>query len=310
MKKNVASGESGVRCPYLSATFLKLFDNYADQNFKDIKTKTEYWENVCLLCNYTKTDFLSLTLPLVQDYFSSIAGSVTLGTRKHRLRVYVALARYADEHALLYKIGSSLASVFQLVGLEELNMEYKLENLPSLQDVDRVLAYFKETGDMVMFISIGLALFCSQTTDEIISLEKGMIFQDLAGNYGIRIAISNLNDRFVKIPKDLAQIIVCYLNSRTDESPYLLLNAYKRQLGAYTLQHRLREACKECGGPMFTMNKLRVLGIVYMIKGGAPLDKVAEHINVKKKDWFFRYNRVVKELDNSAVEYAHLRIVW
>lgn len=308
--KKITSGESGVKCPYLSTTFLKLFDCYADENFKDIKTKTEYWENVCLLCNHTKTDFLCLSLPLVQDYFSSIAASVTLGTRKHRLRVYVALARYADEHALLYKIGSSLASVFQLVGLEELNIEYKLDELPSLQDVDRVLAYFKETGDMVMFISISLALFCSQTTSEIISLEKRMMFQDLAGNYGIRIPISSLNDRFVKIPKDLAQIILYYLNSRTDESPFLLLNAYKKQLGAHTLQHRLREACKECGIPMFTMNKLRVLGITFMIKGDAPLDKVAEHINVKKKDWFFRYNRVVKELDNSAVDYMHLRIVW
>ena len=246
----------------------------------------------------------------MQGYFNSVAASVSLGTRKHRLRVYIALARYADENALIYNIGNSLASVFQLVGLADLDMEYKLGDLPSFQDVDRILAYFKETGDMAMFISVCLALICSQATSEIIALEKSMFFQDLAGKYGLRISISNLNDRFVKIPDDLAQIIIKYVENRTDSSPYLLLNAYGKPMGTYTIQQRLREACKVCGVPAFTMNKLRVLGTALMIKGNAPLDKVAEHINVKKLDWFYRYNRVVKELDTSAVDYIHLHIVW
>lgn len=302
--------DTGVNCPYLSTTFLRLFDAYADTHFENVKTKTEYWENVCMLCNHAKKDFLQLTLPMVEAYFSSITTSVNLGTRKHRMRVYVALARYADENALLYGLGSSLASVFQLVGLEELDMEYKLEDLASLQDVDCLLAYFKRTGDMAMFISMCLALFCSLSTSELIALEKTMLFQDLAGNYGIRIPISNLNDRFVKIPNDLAQIIIQYLNSRTNDSPYLLLNAYGKKMGTYTIQQRLREACKECGVSGCTMNKLNVLGTAYMIKGNAPIGKLAEHVNIKKTEWFYRYNRLVKELDDSAVDYIHLKVVW
>lgn len=296
------------RCPYLSATFLTLFDRYASEHFRDPKTKTEYWENVCYLCNHAKTDFLQLTFPLVQDYFLSIS-SVSLGTRKHRMRVYLALARYADENALLYNTGSSLASVFQLVGVEEIDMEYKLSDLPSLQNVDRVLAHFKSNGDMVMFISACLALFCGQTTSDLITLEKKMFFQDLSGNYGLRIPISNLSDRFVKIPTELAQIIIHYVDSRTDNNPQLLLNAFSKPIKTHTLQHRMREACKECDISMFTLNELRVLGTALMIKGNAPLDKIAEHINVKKSDWFYRYNRVVKELDTSAVDYIHLKVI-
>lgn len=47
-----------------------------------------------------------------------------------------------------------------------------------------------------------------------------------------------------------------------------------------------------------------------MLKEGAPLGKVAEHVNVKNVSWFFRYNRVIESLDDSPVDYSHLKIVW
>lgn len=309
MKIEKKKEKSEVKCPYLSTGFFKLFNSYAHEKFKEPDTRTEYLENICYLCNYAKTDFLRLTFPVIQDYFSSLSSSVRLGTQKNRMRMYLAVARYADENASLYEIKAPLASAFQLVALEELDMEYRLEDLPSLQNVDHILSYFKNNGDMVMFISVALALFCCQSTSVIVALKKEMFFQDLAGNYGIRIAISSLNNRFIKVPTDLAQIIIQYTQKRSDSSPYLLLNSYSKPIKAHTIQLRLSNACKECGVPSFTMNKLRILGTTLMIKGGAPLDKVAEHINVKKKDWFFRYNRVVKELGNSAVDYIHLKIV-
>lgn len=308
MKAENIKGRAEPKCPYLSATFIDLFNCYANEKFKGSDTKIEYLENISFLCNFAKTDFLQLTFPLIQSYFSSLSSSVKLGTRKNRMRMYLAVARYVDENA---RIASSLASAFQLVALEqeELDMEYKLDDLPDLQNVDRVLSYFNDTGDMVMFISVALALFCCQPTSVIINLKKEMFFQDLTGNYGIRIPISSLNDRFVKIPEDLALIIAQYTRARSGTSPYLLLNSFSKPIKAHTLQLRLSNACKECGVPTFTMNKLRVLGTTLMIKGGAPLDKVAEHINVKKKDWFFRYGRIVKELNDSAVDYIHLKIV-
>lgn len=310
MKKHDAEISVGQKCKYLSATFLKLFDSYAEEHFKDPDTKKEYWEIICFLCNHAEADFLELTLPLVQGYFTSIQPSVSLGTRKHRMRVYTAVARYADENALLYNVGCSLSSVFQLVALEDLEMEYTSEDYPPLEDIDRLLSYFKGIGDLVMFISICLALFCSQTPSMLIKLKKEMFIQDLAGNYGIRIQISNLNYRFIKIPEELAQLIIQYTQSRSDDSPYLLLNAYSQPLGTHTLYQRLREACKECGISQITIRKLNILGTTLMIKGGAPLDKVAEHINVKNKYWFFRYNRVVKELEKSAVDYIHFKLIY
>lgn len=304
------SNDKRGKCSYLSNTFLSLFECYANERFKDPITELEYWNDICSLCNYAKKDFLQLTFTLVQGYFSSISTTTSLGTRKNRMRVYLAVARYADKNALFYHIDTLLTSAFQTVTLEEQNIVYQAKDLPSLKDIDCVLDYFKKTGDMVMFIAVALALCCSLPTSELISLKKEMFFQDLSGRYGIRISISNTNDRFVKVPDDIAQLIIKYAESRNDTCPYLLLNAYSKPLGARTLQNRLLSACKACDVIPFTMLGLRVLGTTLMLKGDAPLDKVAEHINVKKKDWFFRYNRVVKELDNSAVDYIHLKIVW
>lgn len=298
------------KCPYLSSTFLRIFDCYVNERFKDPVTQKEYWNSICLLCNHAKKDFLELTRPAVQDYFTSISATTRLGTRKNRMRIYLAVARYADQNALIYHTGASLTPAFQLVTLDDQDMEYQVKDLPYLQDVDTVMDYFKNAGDMVMFVSMALALCCCLPTSELVSLKKDMFFQDLAGNYGIRISVSNLNDRFVKVPQDVAQLIIQYTQGRNDSSPFLLLNAYSKPLGPRTLQSRLLNACKDCGVVPFTMFGLRVLGTTLMLKGGAPLGKVAEHINVKQQNWFFRYSRVVKEFDDSAVDYMHLKISW
>ena len=47
-----------------------------------------------------------------------------------------------------------------------------------------------------------------------------------------------------------------------------------------------------------------------MIKEGTPLNKLADHVNVKNLNWFFRYDRVIETLDDSAVDYSHIKIIW
>lgn len=76
------------------------------------------------------------------------------------------------------------------------------------------------------------------------------------------------------------------------------------------MQRRLRNACMATGVKPFTLQERRVLGTAFMITGGAPLEKTADYTNVKKTDWFFWYNRVLKELDDSTVDYSHLKINW
>ena len=189
-------------------------------------------------------------------------------------------------------------------------MQFNPEDLPDLDSVDKVLSYFKQEGDMVGFLSCSMVLRCALTTNEMVKMERNMFLQDANGNYGIRMQLTNHATRFVKIPDDIADLIKQYALQRTDRLPNLFLNKKRRPISARALQNRLLEACQKSGVKPFTYNELRTLNQAIMIKSGASLEKIAQYVNLKQTDWFFRYNRVVEELEDSAVDYVHIKVEW
>lgn len=297
-------------CEYLSTTFLRIFDEYANARLKKQTTKDEYWDRICYICNYAKKDFLKLSTNDVTAYFTNT--DISMGTKRARLRTYRAIARYIDNMSMVYGLNPDYSKTFLTVNLGDPDMYYQLEDLPAFKDIDCIFCYLKEQHDLATFIAMALALRCCLSTEEIVSLEKSMFFQDLSGRYGLRLHVSDLNDRFIKIPDDIAQLIVQYINSRLDDEPQLFLNTYGKPLGVRTLQSRLQAACKACGGRIekpFTFNGLRVLGTTLMLKKGAPASKVMEYTYTESDYWIMRYNKVIKELDDSPVDYVHLKIL-
>lgn len=298
------------RCPYLSHQFTKIFDEYTVKNLTKARTKGQYWYVICNLCNMAKCDFLTLSVSHINAYFSHITPDTPLKSTNYDLTVLRAISRYLDENAEQYQLSPRYLSLFSELKVEFPNMQFRAEDLPSLSDVDTILAYFKDQGDMVGFIACSMVLRAAFTTTEIVKLNREMLFQDLNGNYGARLPISSHAYRFVKIPDDIATLIIQYTSQRTDNNPSLLLNKKGQTVSARALQNRLHDACTQCHIPLFTYNDLRTLSQAIMIKDGAPVDKIAKQTNVKKTDWFFRYNRVVNELENAAVDYSHIKIAW
>lgn len=215
-----------------------------------------------------------------------------------------------DENAADFQIEPRYLDLFSVIEVVLPDMEFKIENLPDFESINQVLAYFKSEGDIVGFLSCSLVLRTTLTTNELVSLERNMFLQDANGNYGIRLKLTNHAYRYVKLPDDIVELINQYSLQRTDNLPCFFLNKKGKAVSARALQNRLRDACLACNVTPFTYNDLRTLSQALMIKEGAPLGKLAEHINVKNMSWFFRYNRVVEALDDSAVDYSHLKIVW
>ena len=296
-------------CPYLSEEFLEIFDDYSHNRFKKDTTKMQYLYAIASLCNYNQCDFLSLTASYVQAFFAWFQKEADLSTVKYNLRIYRAISRFIDEHAHVYKLQPVYTQFFNSLVLPEQELEIDPDTLPSFREIDRVFQYAKEHNEMVLFIAMSLALRCSMTVHEITSLKREMFFQDAKGNYGIRFKVSNTSDRFVKIPEDVANIIISYIGSRFVEVPDLLLNKQNRPVSTRSLQNWLRSACLASEVKPFTLNQLRVLSVAHMLKSKVPEQKVADYINVKGTAWFFRYNRVVKELEDSAVDYTHIKII-
>lgn len=296
-------------CPYLSEKFLQIFEDYSLNRFKKSITKMQYLYAIASICNYNKCDFLALTVNSVKNFFTWFQQEADLSTVKYNLRIYRAVARFIDEYASVYEVSATYTQFFNSLVLPEEEVEIDPKGLPSFQEIDRVFQYAKEKNEMVLFIAMSLALRCSMTIHEITSLKREMFFQDAKGNYGIRMKVSNTSDRFVKIPEDVAVIIMNYVSTRFVEVPNLLLNKQNRPVSNRSLQNWLRNACISSNVPPFTLNQLRVLSVAHMLKCGVPEQKVADYMNVKGTAWFFRYNRVVKELEDSAVDYTHIKIV-
>lgn len=299
-----------IKCPYLSNTFLKIFDDYTASHLKGERTRSEYKYVIFSLCNSAERDFLNLEQSHMVEFLTAGAGGDgRISANSFKLRVIHAIARYIDENADNYSIVPRYLALLSPLDPKIPEAEYDPNNLPSLEDINTVLTHSKNDQDMVLFLACALVLRCSLTLNELIKLEKTNFFQDLNGNYGLRLKLSSLADRFVKIPDDVAEVIIQYSRGRKDDMPALFISKRGTPMTKRTLQDRLHKACLDCGITPMSFNELRVLSIAYMIQGGAALDKVAAYTNMKKTDWLFRYNRVVAEISDAACDYSHIRII-
>lgn len=299
------------KCPYLSNRFFKILDDYTTSHLKGERTGVEYRYVIYSLCNSAKCDFLNLEQSHITEFLAEYAGGDgRISANSFKLRVIRALAKYIDENADIYSVVPRYLPLLSSLDPKIPNAEYDPRCLPSLEDINSVLAYAKQNQDMVLFLASALVLRCSLTLNELAKLEKNNFFQDLDGNYGLRLKLSSMADRFVKIPDDIADLIIQYTRSRQDDLPALFITKKGTAMTKRTLQNRLHSACMECNISPFCFNDLRLLSIAYALKGGASLDTMAAYMNMKKKDWFFRYNRVVSELSDAACDYSHIRIAW
>lgn len=307
MKK--VTDENG-SCRYLSKTFLKIFDDYMEERLKTQRSRREYTYVIFSLCNQAKQDFLELCQGDVREFLlTDKNGNRRSAPDGFRMRIIKSICRYIDTNADRYSIAPRYLEIFTELCPVPDDPYFHPTDFPNLEDVNRIFAYLKAENEMATFIACALALRCGLLIHEIVELEKSHFFQDVNGNYGIRIRLSGLADRFVKLPEDVAELIILYIQKRPEESTVLLLNKRKRPMNIRILQNRLRTACLTCGIEPFTFNSLRNLGTTYMIKGGATLEKVAYCLDVKERKWFFRYDRVVRELEDAAVDYSHIRII-
>ena len=304
----MAKTEIAAFSPYLSPKFITILKKYYSEKIREERTKQQYTYVFNALCDYSKCDFLDITQETIKAYFNG--KSSVMKSTDYNLSVLRAVARYMDENADILEIQEGYLNLFSVIDVIFPDMQFRMEDLPELDSIDKVLAYLKSEGDMTGFLSCSMVLRSTLTTNELVSLKRDMLLQDADGNFGIRLKMTEHAYRFVKLPEDIVELIDRYSMQRTDSLPYFFLNKKGKAVSARALQNRLHEACTACGVKPFTYNDLRILSQALMIKDGAPLEKIAEHINVKNMSWFFRYDRVVESLKESPVDYTHLKVVW
>lgn len=296
--------------PYMSEKFIKILQKYCLEKVETKRAEQQYIYVFNAVCNRAKCDYLDISKKQINDYFSSIVKDAAVKSTNYDLSVLRAVSRYLDENADAFEIIPKYLALFSEITVSFPDMQFHIEDLPDFKSIDKVLSYFKKEGDMTGFLACSMVLRTALTTNELVALKRDMFLQDAGGNYGIRMKLTDHAYRYIKLPDDIVELIQQYARQRLDNQTSFFLNKKGKAVSARALQSRLRQACLSCQVKPFTYHDLRILSQALMIKEGAPLEKLAEHVNVKKVDWFFRYNRIVKSLDDSPVDYSHLKIVW
>lgn len=296
--------------PYMSQKFREILVKYYKENVKKKRTEQQYTYVFNAICDSAKCDYLDMTQDDIQGFFNRKNMKESVKVTDYNLSVLRAVSRYLDEHAEEFHIQPRFLNMFSTLNISFPDMQFKMEDLPRLEDIDMVLEFFKKNGDMVGFLSCSMVLRTSLTTKELVSLRRDMLLQDAEGGYGIRLKMTEYAYRYVKLPGDIVELIELYSRQRSDNQPFFFLNKKGKPVSERALQNRLHEACVACGVKPFTYNDLRVLSQVFMIKDGAPLEKIAEYVDIKNMSWFFRYNRVVEAFTDSPVDCVHLKVEW
>lgn len=295
---------------YLSSKFIDILQKYCADRIKEERTQQQYIYVFNAICDYAGCDFLEMTQEAIKSYFSQKERDGAILSTDFNLSVLRAVSRFMDENAEALGIEPVYLNLFSILKVTFPDMQFHMEDLPELGEIDKVLAFFKSQGDLAGFLSCSMVLRMSLTTNELVSLKRNMLLQDADGNCGIRFMMTDYAYRYVKLPSDIKELIEQYAKQRSDKQPYFFLNRKGKPASARALQNRLHDACLASGVKPFTYNDLRTLSQAIMLRDGAPLDKVAEYVNVKNLSWFFRYNRVVEAFKNVPVDYMHIKIVW
>jgi len=292
---------------YFSDRFKGIFKGMLSGLKKDT-SRYDYFLNVSGICSMAGKDFLLLDTKDIDKYFKEAAKSLTPSSLRSRLNGFKSVAKACDEAT-----EGNLNERFGCVKLEDYDELIDPKSLPSYEEIDKVLTYLKVADDMTTFVAISLALRMALTTDEVCSLQRKQFYRDGKGNFGLyfKSPVYGGAKRHMLVPDDIADLIGSLVAKRkdiTDES-YLLVNKRSGQLNKRTLQQVLKDACISAKVPPFTINQLRTLSIAQMFAGGAKAEDVADH-NGSLDRWFFRLERVIKDIDKDPVRYNHISIRW
>ena len=294
---------------YFSPTFYPQIWQDFSRSFKSKCAKSDYFMLCCDICDFAGKDFLALTDDDTQAYFDLLLsrqmnGKLSLDTINVKFYRLHSLSKYISLNQEKYKI--TYLNPFSYVTIPQISEYIDISHVPTIAQMDRILSQAKT--DRRLFFIVSLIVRCGFTVGEICSMRSDAFIQDAAGNYAVRITYRN-KSRFVKLPLDMVALLNDYISATATDSPSLFSNNRGNPMRPRDLE-RLYAATIVFDEtlPKFTLSDLRNGAAAYMLQSGASGKMVADYIGIHP-GWMHRYDKVLKELQVSAVDYTNIKIV-
>ena len=294
---------------FLSDDTITFYEAFSTYNLKSDKSKNSYAYLLAGISNFSRHDFLELIPSTINAYFHQKAKECSINTLQWQLSAFRSFSKFVDTELVNKGKKPIYYGLFSNTGFAFEDLKPEVLDIPTYENVNRVLEKLKSEGDLMLFTAMALALRCSLTSEEICNLRREQIIVDTSGRYGIHFVKNKEDERFVKLPEDVIKLLGEHIRNIPMASSYIFLNKRGKPITKHYLQVLVREACRAAGVDNFTMQQLRSLSIGQMLASGAPAQSLSYYIGIGQ-EWIYRYKKYVPELENAAVDFSHIYIRW
>lgn len=300
---------------YMSDTTMNLFNDYK-LTFKSEQSRKNYFTVVNQFCDYERKDFVACGMTEFMDFCNHIdaeqkIGHYTYKTACFKYHVLLLFSYYIDAHGKDYGVTTFRNSMMKIP--KPVPDSYvAVQDIPSTKELDMI--YNTAKLEPMMHAVIALVNKCALTSQQITKLRKSNFLIDANQNVGLVLQFEYSSNRYIKVPDDVVKIMNTWMAVREakygDSSPFVFVNANGEQISMRSLQNRVKKIMTVTfgeGGKTFTIQDLRNLSAVLMIKGGAEKDTVADYLGIKAR-WIQRYSKAVEQYSEAPCDYINLTL--
>ena len=280
------------------------------------RTKKEYYNVIRGFVKVTGTDPLKINQKDVDIYYNYIENRLQSG----RLSYSTALMRFSVMRTLCDYIrykkqseGQEYINYFNKIKLPDIDKTLLPEVLPASSDLNGLLKAAKDAGDNTAFLLFSLVIKCGLTSSEISNLDAESLVIDMNHSFCIQFPSRNGLSRIIKLPDDVCELLMAYIDSYHIFKGPLFLNKRGNRMKVRDAERLLKKYVqagiqKNTIEKPFTLQSMRHAAFKYMLMGGADEKETARYGGITDK-WMFRYRRVTRtNLELNAADFSIIRI--
>ncbi len=269
---------------FMSDDFLALYDEFS-HTLRSERTKVEYFNAVCLYCDYITKDFLDQRMQDALSYQKYLMSRVDEGSFS-RTTLRARICAYRKIEAFLLDNDIKIARCWGKIQLPALDSSVSEGHVPSVEDLDRLLSMAKKEG-LMWYTVIALVIKCALTASEI----AGFTFDNLIkehDNFFIffpskKTGFTYQEDRYMKIPDDCKAILSGYLATlkKKDSAGHLFYNKAGRALTIKNIDDALLRMYKD-EKKKYTIKDIRTRAILELLNASSDPAAVSEFVGLSR----------------------------
>lgn len=305
MNKNIISNNSQNLIEYFSIERLKLE-----------KTRRDYKREIIRFAEFLGEDFLHTNKEDCESYINSLRDKANQGKMSiftvEKIYIYLfSFFNYIESVKLVYKfIPSSFFNHFKSVKKPVAPRSISSDKIISLTELDELITLLKE-GVFRDYVALMLIFTSGLTLKETTTLKWNQFIEDVNGNIAIEFLIKNNKKRYIKVSRDIAELLAEYRKSLEpiSKDTHVFLNKFGKPLSGRWLRKILTDACKKAGFEyIYTPRDLRHSAAALCLKNGSSAEKAKEQFGWSNAKLADRYNYSIPTLEDNAIDYLNIKI--